>query len=107
MASMILRSKNSIVLNGAVVTALDNFLHVPFVYIPAYYMSTGFMRGFGAEASAQVLRDSWVETVGSCWLFWIPAQYVIFSKVPHHWRVRAVASGDFAWNVVLSFISNR
>jgi len=94
-------------LEGVVSSCLDNFLHVPFLYIPSFYMCTGILRGEGIEATVQTLRSSWAETVFSCCAFWIPAQYVIFSKVPAAWRVRAVASGDFVWNVVLSYIAHR
>jgi len=94
-------------IEGAVSTCLDNFVHVPLLYIPAFYTATGILRGEGSEAAFETLQGSWGETVVSCWGFWIPAQYVIFSKIPAAWRVRAVASGDFVWNVLLSYIAHK
>lgn len=94
-------------IEGAVSTFLDNFIHVPLLYIPSFYMCTGILRGERREDTIQTLRSSWGETVVSCWAFWIPSQYIIFSRVPVAWRVRAVASGDFVWNVMLSYIAHK
>mmetsp|Transcript_96451 Transcript_96451/g.245117 ORF Transcript_96451/g.245117 Transcript_96451/m.245117 type:complete len:221 (-) Transcript_96451:303-965(-) len=106
-AARVLKARATPRLEGAVCSALDNFLHVPLMYIPTFYLSIGMMRGESWENSTKMFRDSWGETVVTCWAFWIPAQFIIFSKVPAALRVPAVAAGDFAWNMVLSFVANR
>ena len=108
-ASRILKAKPGVApkLEGAIATALDNFVHVPLMYIPSFYMGTGLLKGEEPEAVVENLRENWTDTVLSCWCFWIPAQFVIFSAVPPVYRVRSVAMGDFIWNVALSYIAHR
>ena len=79
-----------------VATLLDNFVHVPFCYIPSFYVGTSLLRGEGAESSLASLRNNWWESVTACITFWLPAQFVIFSMVPPAGRVRCVAAGDCA-----------
>lgn len=93
--------------SGAVATLCDNFVHVPFLYLPAFYLGTGALRGESSAEMADGLRRNWAMSVASCLSFWLPAQFVIFSMVPAAYRVRCVASCDFVWNVALSFIAHR
>jgi len=91
---------------GWLATALDNFVHVPFLYVPAFYLSTGMLRGDDLDSSVSQLSNRWGATVFSCCAFWIPVQYLVFSRVTIAYRVRAVAAGDFVWNVILSYVAN-
>ena len=100
-------SKPSAKAVGAVSTLLDNFVHVPFFYMPAFYIGTCTLRGEDWSTTKQCLDANWLESVTSCWAFWIPAQFAIFSVVPAVYRVRCVACGDFVWNVVLSYLAHR
>lgn len=106
-ARRLLRRAPSAKEEGVVASLLDNFLHVPALYIPTFYLGTNLMRGEGLAHATEALRSNWKESVSLCVLFWLPAQYVIFSAVPAAARVRCVAAGDFAWNVVLSYLAHR
>ena len=92
---------------GVISSLLDNFVHVPVLYIPTFYASTRVLQGDDCEMALQHLRTNWWESVVSCCAFWLPAQFVIFSMVPAPARVRCVAAGDFVWNVALSYLANR
>ena len=92
---------------GVVATMADNFIHVPALYIPVFYVSTSLIRGESGEAAVGSLRSNWTESVTACIVFWLPAQYVIFSMIPAAARVRCVAAGDFVWNIALSYMANR
>lgn len=92
---------------GAVSTLLDNFVHVPFVYLPSFFLGTSAMRGHDWEEANDQLRRNWSETCVSCWGFWLPTQYYVFSVLPPAYRIRAVATGDFVWNIILSYLAHR
>ena len=90
-----------------VASLVDNFVHVPGLYIPSFYLMTNLLRGETFAGSYDTLRSNWKESVALCALFWLPAQFVIFSAVPAGARVRCVAAGDFVWNTVLSYLAHR
>uniref|UniRef100_A0A7S3PIC4 Peroxisomal membrane protein MPV17 n=1 Tax=Aplanochytrium stocchinoi TaxID=215587 RepID=A0A7S3PIC4_9STRA len=92
---------------GLVSTLLDNFVHVPTLYLPIFYISTNLMQGANAEFAKESLANNYFTSLVSCWGFWIPVQFLIFSAVPSVHRVKCVATGDFLWNVALSYISHR
>ena len=92
---------------GALSTVLDNFLHVPFVYMPTFYLSTALIRGEDFASALTTLRAHWRESVAACMVCWLPTQFLIFSVVPVGARVRCVAAGDFVWNILLSFMAHR
>ena len=91
---------------GLACSALDNFVHVPIVYTPAFYFFTGLLRGDGWEETMKVLRKCAVPSISACWVMWIPYQTVNFSVVPEKYRVIFMQVGNLVWNVILDFIAN-
>ena len=66
-----------------------------------------WVRIWKRQVVKESVQSNWQESVLACWSFWIPVQFIIFSAVPAAYRVRAVASGDFVWNVALSYLAHR
>eukprot|EP00966_Prymnesium_polylepis_P080406 1862718-Prymnesium_polylepis.1 len=60
---------------GLVATIVDNFVHVPFCYIPSFYVGTSLLRGEDAVSSLASLQSNWRESVGACITFWLPVQF--------------------------------
>lgn len=92
-------------LSALVATLVDNFVHVPMVYAPTYIMFVE-ARGMNMKESLQQLKQSYVPTVSSCWMFWIPVMGLNFAFTPPAYRVRVVMVGSFAWSVFLDYTSH-
>ena len=85
--------KGSAFKSGAWASMLDNFVHVPLLYTPAFYAITISVREFskrflsssdGPEEDVpclivQTMKEKYKETVVMCWAMWIPLQTVTFS----------------------------
>ena len=88
----------------------DNFVHLPLLYFPLYYVSQPVLRGEGLES----WHDGWqnyqrhgLETIVSGLSLWIPVSTINFYAVPPPLRVGFMAAVSFGWLTVLSFISNK
>lgn len=90
---------------GVISTVADNFVHVPVLYLPSYFVAVGTLQGVPLTNSIQEMQDSWWTTLGSCWAFWLPFMAVNFALVPPLHRVKAVAGANFCWTVCLDYIT--
>jgi protein Mpv17 len=90
---------------GVISTVADNFIHVPILYLPTYFVAVGTLQGLPVDQSIQEMQDSWWPTLGSCWAFWVPFMAVNFSLVNPAQRVKAVAGANFCWTVFLDYIT--
>ena len=90
---------------GVISTVADNFVHVPMLYLPSYFLAVGTLQGVPVNNSIREMQDSWWTTLGSCWVFWVPFMAVNFAFVPPTQRVKAVAGANFCWTVCLDYIT--
>lgn len=88
-------------------TLLDNFVHLPLLYVPSFYVAVGFMQGQSRDEVASELRARYSETVVSSWAYWIPFMGANFGLVPPALRTVVMQGGDFVWTIILSYISHR
>lgn len=84
---------------------LDNFVHVPCLYLPSYYLAVGTMRGDSLAHTWRTLQEQYVSTMTSCWGFWVPVMLFNFRVVPPAFRVRVVATANFVWSVALDWMA--
>ena len=85
----------------------DNVVHVPFIYIPSYFMAVGAMQGETPRESLNALSSQWPSpSVTSSWAFWVPVMSVNFSVVPMAYRVQVVGVANFVWTVLLDYITH-
>mmetsp|Transcript_38063 Transcript_38063/g.89083 ORF Transcript_38063/g.89083 Transcript_38063/m.89083 type:complete len:199 (-) Transcript_38063:264-860(-) len=89
--------------SGLSKSLLDNFVHVPFLYIPTFYASVGILQGQDFREVGETLRSEMVSTVISCWVLWVPLQLLNFAVVPEQFRTMFVNVGCLVWNVYLSY----
>lgn len=83
-------------------TFIDQCIHHPLVYFPAFYTLKGAVEGRPiAETYDKYRADLW-ENCKALWMIWVPAQMVNFTVVPLHLRIPFVAAVSFAWTVVIS-----
>ena len=99
-------------------TLFDNFVHSPFVYLPAYYSYKGLIElqydsgnvtGSGVSAAVasglQEYREKGLSVLYSCWGLWIPAQLINFAIIPPNFRILYNAAVGCLWEVYLSSTS--
>jgi hypothetical protein len=86
--------------------ALDNFVGLPFLDIPAFTLLTTAPR-VGMKAAWTTLQEEYANLVLCGWAIWIPSSAVVFWKCPTHLRLPVFCFIDATWSCVLSFISNR
>mmetsp|Transcript_7269 Transcript_7269/g.15867 ORF Transcript_7269/g.15867 Transcript_7269/m.15867 type:complete len:238 (+) Transcript_7269:230-943(+) len=94
---------------GKVATApalvfLDQCIHHPLMYFPAFYLLRGAMEGRDPRYSLEKCKNEMWENLKALWAVWVPAQLVNFSVVPLHLRVPFVAGISFLWCVILSVL---
>eukprot|EP00931_Biecheleriopsis_adriatica_P078504 TRINITY_DN51967_c0_g1_i1.p1 TRINITY_DN51967_c0_g1~~TRINITY_DN51967_c0_g1_i1.p1 ORF type:complete len:245 (-),score=16.04 TRINITY_DN51967_c0_g1_i1:82-816(-) len=86
---------------------IDNFIHNPVFYIPAFYIYTDVVTGRTIAEAKKHLKDEWTEVTKTCATMWIPLQLFNFTVVPPWGRVAFVNAMNLVWNIIIDFLSNR
>lgn len=86
--------------------AVDN-VHCALIYLPSFFVGVGLLQGESFNAVATTLRREWREAYAYCTAFWLPFMSLNFLYVPASHRVRAMASANLVWNVVIDFVAHR
>tara|TARA_Y100000996_G_scaffold413252_1_gene401070 strand:- start:6 stop:524 length:519 start_codon:yes stop_codon:yes gene_type:complete len=87
-------------------TLVDNFIHVPILYTPTFFISTSLLRGNDWASSYKSMLDGLIPSVTACWVMWIPLQFINFAYFPPHMRPTVVNIGCLVWNVAIDHISH-
>merc|ERR1712243_287318 len=95
----------SSVRQGLACSAIDNFLHTPFLYVPSFYFATSLLQGRTWSDGHKALTTSGLASIVAAWKLWIPFQIVNFSLVPPHNRLVVVMLGNLCWNAMIDSIS--
>ena len=89
-------------------TCVDQFLHIPFVYFPCFYLLKASIEA--KSLSIDVARDAlhcYLEVAPNDnmaqWAFFVPAATLNFGFSPMHLRVPVVAGVSFLWTMLLSY----
>ena len=59
---------------GIGASILDNFIHNPIFYIPAFYLYTDTVKGVRLEDAVLHLKNEWLEVFETCFAIWVPLQ---------------------------------
>jgi len=86
-------------------SCVDNFVHVPFLYMPSFYLTVGMMQGDTLSKTLATMQSEWLHSVALCAAFWVPLQALNFGLVPSHGQVLFVNVGCLIWNIILSSFS--
>ena len=87
-------------------TFLGNFVHIPFLFFPAFYLTQEVVqRGSEASATAALRRyaTNCADDLYSAWVIWIPGHAVFFS-LPVWLRLPTNHAMSFAFVCVLSLM---
>lgn len=90
--------------------AFDSIVHVPFIIFPVYYAYLsltigGQKHGDTVEEGLRMYRDELFDINKRYFSVWIPANLLVFTVVPTHFRIGFIASTSFAWLSLVSFIT--
>ena len=84
---------------------LDQCVHHPFMYFPAFYMTKELVLQ-GADASPQRVYNKWHDNfwpdLEALWKIWVPATTLNFMFSPMWLRIPVVASTSLVWTMILS-----
>eukprot|EP01062_Namystynia_karyoxenos_P066872 TRINITY_DN60793_c0_g1_i1.p2 TRINITY_DN60793_c0_g1~~TRINITY_DN60793_c0_g1_i1.p2 ORF type:complete len:222 (+),score=62.05 TRINITY_DN60793_c0_g1_i1:76-741(+) len=85
--------------------ALEQFVHVPCFYFPAFYIYKCVVSGGTVADGVAVYKDeAWV-ALSACWLVWTPVQIATFTVIPVNLRIPWINTFTFIWNMWLSFFT--
>ena len=86
--------------------AVDN-VHCALLYLPTFFIGVGLLQGESFDAAVATLRREWSDAYVYCSAFWLPFMSLNFRFVPASHRVRAMASANLFWNVVIDYVAHR
>lgn len=84
---------------------LDNFVHGPFLYFPAFYAYVGAVQGQNAAAIWSACSQDLVYVTLVHAAFWGPIMGLVFGVVPAHLRIAVVNASTLVWTVFMSALS--
>lgn len=93
---------------GAVVAqvALDQCVHHPLMYFPAFYMTRECIeKGAGiasVQAALEKYRANMKEDMVALWKVWVPVTFMNFALSPMWMRIPVVATTSLGWTCILS-----
>jgi len=85
-------------------TFLDQCVHHPLMYFPAFYLTKEFVMMDKPDA-VRVLTDyrkNMKEDLLALWKIWVPATLINFAFMPMHFRIPFVAGVSLLWTCILS-----
>mmetsp|Transcript_107217 Transcript_107217/g.342061 ORF Transcript_107217/g.342061 Transcript_107217/m.342061 type:complete len:205 (-) Transcript_107217:125-739(-) len=91
---------------GLSCSAVDNFVHVPLLYTPCFYIMTEVIRGATFKEAQDAFKTTGPNSIVACWAMWLPYQAVNFGYVAPAYRTAFMNIGCLVWNVILDFIAN-
>lgn len=89
---------------GISCSLVDNFVHVPVLYTPAFFVITGLVQGESPPKVMQNLNEGYMESISCCWKMWVPLQLFNFAVLPFHLRVPFMNLGCVFWNIWIDSI---
>jgi len=82
---------------------IDCCLHSPLLYLPAFYIYSGFSRGESAVKSLLHYKDQFADCMEALLAVWVPAQTLNFSVIPPKQRVIFVGVVNLGWNSYIDY----
>jgi hypothetical protein len=72
---------------GPALTFIDQCIHHPFVYFPAFYILKGSMSGESPKQSLDKYQhDAW-DNLKALWMVWVPSQVGLFVIYNAYWHL--------------------
>lgn len=91
--------------NAVIETVLCQFVTIPLIYMPAFFLVTGFVRGMSLQASLDEAKEKYFKIYVRNVCYWFPVQMVQFAFVPEEWQITFLCTSGFIWSVILSTLA--
>ena len=82
----------------------NQFLMVPFVYMPLFFLVTGALQGLSTEQTTDRAKELYTQIIVRNWAFWLPAQFVQFNFVSPDWQIPYLCAMGLVWTFLLSSV---
>ena len=84
---------------------VDNFIHVPLLYMPAFFITDGLLEGKSLATIVDEKKGEYKTSLLYCVLGWTPFQWFNFKFIPQEFQVVSVNVACLVWNVVLDYVN--
>jgi hypothetical protein len=84
--------------------AVNQFVTVPFVYMPLFFAITGSLGGLDFNQAKARMQSLYFPLLQRNYFFWLPTQFVQFFVVPLEWQIPFLSLASLVWTVLLSSI---
>jgi len=81
---------------------LDQFVHHPFLYFPAFYCLKEVVNGGAVSQGLVKYSNNYQEDLVALWKLWVPSTIINFAFMPMHLRIPWVATTSLVWTCILS-----
>ena len=85
---------------------LNQFVVVPFLYMPLFFAFTGHMAGLSAEESLDRVKQMYGPIILRNYSYWLPAQFIQFALIAPEWQIPYVCFASLIWTIILSSVSS-
>ena len=94
-------------LAAAEATLLNQFVFIPLLYLPLFYLINGLTRGMRLRAIVRDASRKYLNVLRANHVFWIPVQCALFALLAPELLVPVTCLAGVAWNFILSTLSSR
>jgi hypothetical protein len=88
--------------DAALKTALCQFGTIPILYLPAFFLVTGFFGGKTLRLCIAEAKSNYQRLFSRNLCFWIPVQMFQFLLVRPDWQIPFLCMAGFSWCMILS-----
>jgi glycine cleavage system regulatory protein len=81
---------------------LDQFVHHPLMYFPAFYALKEVVNGNSASDGIKKYSKNYKEDLAALWKLWVPSTIINFTFMPMQLRIPWVASTSLIWTCIIS-----
>lgn len=83
---------------------VNQFVIVPFLYMPLFFGFTGALNGLNPRESFERAKSMFVPLMKRNYVYWLPVQFIQFFALPSEWQIPYVSMASLIWTSVLSSI---
>mmetsp|Transcript_30328 Transcript_30328/g.66513 ORF Transcript_30328/g.66513 Transcript_30328/m.66513 type:complete len:419 (-) Transcript_30328:464-1720(-) len=83
---------------------LDQFVHHPIMYFPAFYSLKEVVNGGTPQMGIEKYRKNCTEDLLALWKLWVPSMIINFTFMPMYGRIPWVATTSLLWTCILSYM---
>ena len=93
--------------NALLKAFMDIGPHTWLLFVPAFYYSTGLIKGYDIDYITNQLKKEYVTAASGSAIYWAPVMFVSFRYCTIHTRILWITTFSFIHKTALSWYSNR